>query len=52
LSDREIESLIQDRLAARQGKNFAEADRIRNQLQELGITLIDKPGGVTQWHRN
>jgi cysteinyl-tRNA synthetase len=52
LSDREIESLIQDRLAARQGKNFAEADRIRNQLQELGITLIDKPGGITQWHRN
>ncbi|MCT7990691.1 cysteine--tRNA ligase [Laspinema olomoucense] len=52
LSDQEIESLIQDRLAARQGKNFAEADRIRNQLQELGITLIDKPGGVTQWHRN
>ncbi|HEY9836238.1 MAG TPA: cysteine--tRNA ligase, partial [Vampirovibrionales bacterium] len=35
LSDQEIESLIQDRLAARQGKNFAEADRIRNQLQEL-----------------
>ncbi|MCT7996724.1 cysteine--tRNA ligase [Laspinema olomoucense] len=52
LSDPEIESLIQDRLAARQGKNFAEADRIRNQLQEFGITLIDKPGGVTQWHRN
>lgn len=52
LSDQEIDSLIQDRLAARQGKNFAEADRIRNQLQELGITLIDKPGGVTQWHRN
>ncbi|MCT7979250.1 cysteine--tRNA ligase [Laspinema olomoucense] len=52
LSDQEIESLIQDRLAARQGKNFAEADRIRNQLQEFGITLIDKPGGVTQWHRN
>lgn len=51
LSDQEIESLIQDRLAARQGKNFAEADRIRNQLQELGITLIDKPGGVTQWRR-
>jgi cysteinyl-tRNA synthetase len=52
LSDEEVENLIQQRTAARKAKNFAEADRLRDQLQAAGITLIDKPGGITQWHRN
>jgi cysteinyl-tRNA synthetase len=52
VSDTEIENLIQMRLAAKKTKNFAEADRIRNELQDQGITLIDQPGGVTRWHRN
>ena len=52
ISDTEIENLIQMRLAAKKAKNFAEADRIRNELQNQGITLIDQPGGVTRWHRN
>jgi cysteinyl-tRNA synthetase len=51
LSDAEIEALIEQRKAARKAKNFAEGDRIRDELQAQGITLIDKPGGVTQWHR-
>ncbi|HLO84348.1 MAG TPA: cysteine--tRNA ligase [Nostocaceae cyanobacterium] len=51
LSDAEIEDLIQQRQAARKSKNFAEADRIRNELLEKGITLIDSPQG-TRWHRN
>ncbi len=51
LSDAEIEALIQQRQEARKTKNFAEGDRIRNQLQEKGITLIDQPGGATRWHR-
>jgi cysteinyl-tRNA synthetase len=51
LSDAEIESLIEQRKAARQAKNFAESDRLRDELSAQGITLIDKPGGVTQWHR-
>ena len=50
ISDAEIESLIQQRQDARKAKNFAEGDRIRNQLQDLGITLIDSPDG-TRWHR-
>jgi cysteinyl-tRNA synthetase len=50
-SDAEIESLIQQRQDARKAKNFAEGDRIRNQLQEQGITLIDSPEG-TRWHRS
>jgi cysteinyl-tRNA synthetase len=51
LTDGEIEGLIQQRLEARKAKNFAESDRIRNELQAQGVTLIDKPGGVTIWHR-
>ncbi|MEB3828839.1 cysteine--tRNA ligase [Phormidium sp. CCY1219] len=52
LSDAEIEAAIAQRQAARKAKNFAEADRIRDELQAQGITLIDKPGGVTNWHRS
>jgi cysteinyl-tRNA synthetase len=52
LSDTEVESLVQQRQAARKARNFAEGDRIRNELQTQGITLIDQPGGVTRWHRS
>ncbi len=51
LTDAEIEALIEQRSQARKAKNFAESDRIRNELQAQGITLIDKPGGITSWHR-
>ncbi|NJK37111.1 MAG: cysteine--tRNA ligase [Oscillatoriales cyanobacterium RM2_1_1] len=51
LTDLEIEDLIQQRQAARKAKNYGEGDRIRDQLQGLGITLIDQPGGKTTWHR-
>ncbi len=51
LQDEEIEALIQERAKARKEKNFQESDRIRDQLQAEGITLIDRPGGVTNWHR-
>ncbi|QOV22553.1 cysteine--tRNA ligase [Anabaenopsis elenkinii] len=50
LTDGEIEILIQQRQTARKSKNFAESDRIRQELQELGITLIDQPDGTTRWH--
>ncbi|MEH2381606.1 MAG: cysteine--tRNA ligase [Nostoc sp.] len=51
LSDAEIEAKIQQRQEARIAKNFAESDRIRDQLQAEGITLIDSRDG-TRWHRN
>ncbi|MEW5857013.1 MAG: cysteine--tRNA ligase [Cyanobacteriota bacterium] len=51
LSDTDIEAMIQQRQEARKAKNFAESDRIRNELQAKGITLIDSPDG-TRWHRN
>ncbi len=46
-----IEAAISARKAAKQAKNFAAADRIREQLLTQGIELIDKPGGVTDWIR-
>ncbi|MEM9815331.1 MAG: cysteine--tRNA ligase [Cyanobacteria bacterium P01_D01_bin.6] len=46
-----VNTLIEQRQAARAAKDFAESDRIRDELQAQGITLIDKPGGVTEWHR-
>lgn len=51
LSDAAIDALLEQRQQARQAKDFATADQIRDQLQAEGITLIDKPGGVTDWHR-
>ncbi|MCU0765884.1 MAG: cysteine--tRNA ligase [Gammaproteobacteria bacterium] len=50
LSDAEIESLIAQRLAARQAKQWAEADRIRDALKDQGVVLEDGPGGTT-WRR-
>ncbi len=50
LSDEEIETLIQQRLDARKEKNWAEADRIRDELKEKGVILEDGAGGTT-WRR-
>jgi cysteinyl-tRNA synthetase len=50
LSDADINSLIQARIDARTAKNWAEADRIRDHLQNAGIILEDGPGG-TVWRR-
>jgi cysteinyl-tRNA synthetase len=50
LSDAEIEDLIEARQQARQDKNWAESDRIRDQLQEAGIILEDGAQGTT-WRR-
>ena len=47
----EIEALIAARLAAKRAKNYAEADRIRDELLAAGIVLEDRPGGVTEWRR-
>ena len=49
--DSEIESLIEERQAARKEKNFARADEIRDQLSKMGITLLDTREGV-KWKRN
>lgn len=44
--DDEIQSLIDQRTQARKDKNWAEADRIRDELKSRGITIKDTPNGT------
>ncbi|MDD6702729.1 MAG: cysteine--tRNA ligase [Clostridiaceae bacterium] len=48
--DSEIEALIEQRTQARKDRNWAEADRIRDELKAKGIVLEDTAQGV-KWHR-
>ena len=50
VSEAAIAERIAARNAARQRKDFAEADRIRRELLDQGIVLEDK-GGQTTWRR-
>ena len=46
----EIEALIAQRTEAKQTKNWAEADRIREALKDMGIEIKDTPNGV-EWKK-
>ncbi len=48
--DEEIERLIAERTQARKNKDWATADRIRDQLKAMNIVLEDTPQGI-KWHR-
>jgi cysteinyl-tRNA synthetase len=50
LTNEEIETMIGHRAVAKKEKNFAEADRIRQELLRQGIVLEDTPRGTT-WRR-
>ena len=49
--DEEIEKLIEDRNNARKNKDFALADKIRDDLKAKGIVLEDTRQGV-KWRRD
>ncbi|MDD6488372.1 MAG: cysteine--tRNA ligase [Clostridia bacterium] len=44
--DDDVQKLIDERNAARKAKNWAEADRIRDELKARGITIKDTPNGT------
>jgi cysteinyl-tRNA synthetase len=44
-----VGKLIDARLAARKMKNFAESDRIRDELKAMGVVLKDNKDGTTSW---
>ena len=49
-ADPEIDALVQMRTEAKKAKNWAEADRIRDELKAQGIEIIDTPQGA-KWRR-
>ena len=49
-ADPEIDGLVLARTEAKKAKNFAEADRIRDQLKAMGVEIIDTPQG-TKWRK-
>ena len=48
--DAAVEALIRQRAEAKKAKNFAEADRIRDELKAMGVELTDVAGGA-RWRR-
>ena len=49
-ADPEVDALVAARTAAKKAKNFAEADRIRDELKAMGIEIIDTPQGA-KWRK-
>ena len=47
-----MQLLIDIRKEARNKKDFATSDKIRNQLNQLGIALKDEKGGEMSWSVN
>ncbi len=49
VDQRFVDSLVAARLAARAAKNWAESDRIRDELLAMGVALKDNKDGTTTW---
>jgi len=44
--------IIQLRQDAKNNKDFPTSDKIRNELNQIGITLKDRKDGVSEWDKN
>ena len=44
-----IDAIVADRAAARHAKNWAESDRLRDELAALGVAIKDNKDGTTTW---
>ncbi len=49
--DDSVQARIDARIEAKKNRNFAEADRLRDELKAEGIILEDRPDGSTDWRR-
>jgi len=50
-TDAAVEALIEQRKAAKAARNWAEADRVRDELKAMGIVLEDRKDGTVTWRR-
>ncbi|MEI7669436.1 MAG: cysteine--tRNA ligase [Pseudomonadota bacterium] len=46
-----IDELVEKRVLAKKSKNWAESDKIRNELKDKGIIVEDKPDGTSNWRK-
>ena len=44
-----IEAIVAKRIAARGARNWAESDRLRDELSALGVAIKDNKDGTTTW---
>jgi cysteinyl-tRNA synthetase len=51
LSNEQVQRLVDARAAARAAKNWAESDRLRDELAAADVIVEDKPGGKATWRR-
>ena len=51
LDEAVIADLIQQRQTARQQRDFATADEIRDRLTAMEVAVVDQPDGTVRWHR-
>ena len=51
LTNEQVQSLVDARAAARLAKNWAESDRLRDELLAADVIVEDKPGGKATWRR-
>jgi len=49
--DQEVKELITARKIAKANKEWAEADKIREKIKDLGIVLEDRKDGSVSWHK-
>ena len=49
INPEKIEDKILERTIAKMDKNWKRADEIRDELNKLGIKLLDRPDGTTAW---
>lgn len=51
LTAKDIDALVVQRTQAKAARDFASADRLRDELRAAGVELDDRAGGITQWRR-
>ena len=51
-TDAAVEALIEQRKAAKAARDWAEADRVRDQIKAMGIILEDRKDGTVTWRRS